>query len=134
MSEGYTPEECASLLRALADSDRLRIVQCLRDSAKNVSELSTALGMELANTSHHLGILRRHQLVVTERSGRFVVYRLRPDLLRYSTDRRPQLNLGCCFVEMTSWEPEPRPSPVAKEELPASEDPPASEPWHGTAS
>jgi hypothetical protein len=50
-------KECAERLKALADADRLKIVQLLRGGPKNVSKITAELGQEIANVSHHLPIL-----------------------------------------------------------------------------
>ena len=45
------------MLRALADPDRLRLIQCLRDGPRDVTELAGLVGGEVVNVSHHLGVL-----------------------------------------------------------------------------
>ena len=94
MDEPLEPTRCARLLRALADPERLRIVQCLRGGPRNVSELAAALGAEVVNVSHHLSVLRHAGLVLDEKRGRFVVYRLHPDVFR--PGEGPALDFGCC--------------------------------------
>jgi ArsR family transcriptional regulator len=90
------------MLRALADPDRLRIVQCLRDGPRNVSELAGLLGEEVVNVSHHLGVLRHAGLVCDEKRGRFVVYSLHPDVFnpRQDAPGAEHLDLGCCRLEI----------------------------------
>jgi ArsR family transcriptional regulator len=97
MRDDLQSEACARSLKALADPDRLRIVQCLKDGPKNVSELAEALGRELANISHHLGVLRQAHLVCDERHGKYIVYSLHPDVFRPRDDC---LDLGCCRLEL----------------------------------
>jgi ArsR family transcriptional regulator len=71
-----------SLLRCLADEARLAIVQALADGERCVSELVDHTGKERTNVSHHLAELRSCGLVVDERDGRRVNYRLaHPDLV-----------------------------------------------------
>jgi len=67
------------LLRAVADSDRLRLILQMREGKKNVGTLADAIGAEIVNVSHHLGVLRDSHLVKTEKVGRFVYYSLNPD-------------------------------------------------------
>jgi ArsR family transcriptional regulator len=69
---------CARMLRSLADSDRLRIIECLREGPKNVSEIADLLSSTMVKVSHHLGILRHARVVLSQKHGRFVVYRLHP--------------------------------------------------------
>jgi DNA-binding transcriptional ArsR family regulator len=95
-------EDCASRLKALADSDRLRIVSCLFRGPKNVSELASELGEELVKVSHHLGVLRHAGVVQTEKQGKFVVYRLDPEIAATGedSDEVKTLDLGCCRLDL----------------------------------
>jgi DNA-binding transcriptional ArsR family regulator len=95
-------ESCAERLKAMADPDRLRIVTLLRSGPLNVSEVATALDQEIANVSHHLGILRRNKIVRATKKGRFVVYDLHPDVCVTTESESPnlQVNFGCCFVNL----------------------------------
>jgi ArsR family transcriptional regulator len=101
MNEPLEPDRCARALRALADPERLRIIHCLRGGAHNVSELATLLDVEFVNVSHHLGVLRHAGLVLDEKQGRFVVYRLHPDVFHDSDsgESAGHLDLGCCRLE-----------------------------------
>ena len=85
------------MLRALADPERLRLIHCLRDGPRNVTELAGLVGGEVVNVSHHLGVLRHAGVVLDEKQGRFVVYRLHPDVF-HSTGEH--LDLGCCRLEL----------------------------------
>jgi DNA-binding transcriptional ArsR family regulator len=102
MSDPLRPSACARLLKALADPERLRIVDCLRSGPRNVSELAAELREELANVSHHLGVLRQAGLVLDRKDGKFVVYRLHPDIFRPATAGQASdcLDLGCCRLEL----------------------------------
>lgn len=100
MNDSLKPQECAVLLKALADPDRLRIVQRLREGDQNVSELAEALSMELANVSHHLGILRHAGIVETEKQGRFAINRLHPDVFASDGSSPRTIDLGCCRLEL----------------------------------
>jgi DNA-binding transcriptional ArsR family regulator len=94
---------CAERLRALADPDRLRIVTCLFLGEKNVGEIASDLGDEIVKISHHLGILRRAGIVQAEKNGRFVQYRLSPEVTM-STDTRTKpkrIDFGCCRVDLS---------------------------------
>jgi ArsR family transcriptional regulator len=102
MDDALEPERCARLLRAVADPDRLRIIQCLRGGERNVSDLAAELGEEVVKVSHHLGVLRQARLVQDEKRGRFVVYRLHPEVFRPAPPSRAKeyLDLGCCRIEI----------------------------------
>jgi len=95
---------CAIRLKSLADPERLRIVELLFDGELNVSQLAEKLDEEIVKVSHHLGVLRHADVVTTEKQGRFVIYRLHPDVVRQGkgelTDRR--IDFGCCQFDMQS--------------------------------
>jgi DNA-binding transcriptional ArsR family regulator len=67
----------AGVARALAHPARLHILELLRNEGAYVMHLTTALGRPQANISQHLAILRDAGLVVDEREGMTVVYRVR---------------------------------------------------------
>jgi len=100
MKDPLSSKECAERLKALADADRLRIVQVLRSGPKNVSEITAELQQEIANVSHHLQILRRCGILQTERQGRFIVYSLHPDVFPTAKEKSEHLDLGCCRLEL----------------------------------
>ena len=102
MPDPLRPTTCARVLKALADPERLRIVNCLRPSPQIVSELAVRLRSELANVSHHLGVLRQAGLVLDRKDGKYVVYRLHPDVFRPAGPGHPAdcLDLGCCRLEL----------------------------------
>jgi DNA-binding transcriptional ArsR family regulator len=102
MKDDLQAESCARKLRALAEPERLRIVQCLREGPRNVGELAALLNAEVVNVSHHLGVLRNAGLVHDERQGRFVVYSLHPDVFQPDDEQQgaEHLDLGCCRLEI----------------------------------
>lgn len=95
-------QSCAERLKAVADPDRLRIVLTLFQGEKNVSQIAGELEVDIVKVSHHLGVLRHAAIVATERNGRFVTYRLNPDVL--ISDNGPgkerSIELGCCRVDL----------------------------------
>jgi ArsR family transcriptional regulator len=102
LNDPLQSSHCARLLRAVADEERLRLVQCLRAGPKNVSELAESLRTQIANVSHHLGVLRQAGVVLDEKQGRFVVYRLNPEVFQGTSGTRDQdsLDFGCCRLEL----------------------------------
>ena len=88
---------CAERLRAIADADRLRIVCVLQEGAKSVTEIAISLGVAVVNASHHLQVLRRAEVLATERRGRKIFYRLADGVF----PRTPgELDLGCCRLQI----------------------------------
>jgi ArsR family transcriptional regulator len=65
-----------SLLRALADQTRLRILALLASGEVCVCKIHGALGVPQPTASRHLAYLRKTGLVATRRDGLWVHYRL----------------------------------------------------------
>ena len=102
-ADEFSPQQCAATLKVLADKDRLQIVQLLRQGPLTVSDIAGFLEVEIANVSHHLGVLRRSRLVSTKREGKHIYYSLAPDVWQRATRDRAvveHLNLGCCRLEL----------------------------------
>lgn len=101
MDDVLQSDRCAQLLKAIADPDRLRIVQCLRGGARNVGEIAAELDADIANVSHHLGKLRHSGFLLADKQGRFVVYSLNPEIFSTQTNKPPNhIELGCCRIEL----------------------------------
>jgi ArsR family transcriptional regulator len=96
------PDHCARMLRAMGDPERLRIVQCLRTGPRNVSEIAEHLEEDLVKISHHLGVLRQAGIVLDSKQGRFVIYRLNPEVFHPTPPKsaNDHLDFGCCRIEL----------------------------------
>lgn len=70
------PEELARIFKCLSVSTRVRIVQLLKGRVMCVGALSRFLEVTPGAVSQHLRILREAGLVVAEKRGYFVHYRL----------------------------------------------------------
>lgn len=66
----------AQLLKALANPKRLEVVHLLRQGRLTVSDMERMLGIQQANLSQHLMVLRRLGVVAAERNGKEQYYRL----------------------------------------------------------
>lgn len=65
----------------LADATRLRIAMLLQAHGELcVCELTHTLALSQPKISRHLGQMRESELVQTRRAGRWMYYRLHPDL------------------------------------------------------
>jgi DNA-binding transcriptional ArsR family regulator len=71
----------SEVFQALAHPTRIQIVECLRERALSVSAILERIGVEPANMSQHLAVLRAKQLVVKRKEGNQVFYALRDPLL-----------------------------------------------------
>lgn len=101
-SKSFASDQCAQFLKAVGAAERLRIIDCLRDGPKNVSEISEALDVEIVKVSHHLQVLRHAGVVSDRKEGRFVIYTLNPEVYCPSTARQASdhLDFGCCRLEL----------------------------------
>ena len=66
----------ADFCYALADTRRLLLIYALRQAPRNVSDLTEFCGFSQPSVSRHLKILRERGLVLAERTGTTVEYRL----------------------------------------------------------
>jgi ArsR family transcriptional regulator len=72
----------AGIFQALANPTRVAIVELLRDEGEvSVTRICESLGIEQANASQHLSVLRSKNIVLTRKNGTQVFYRLRDRIL-----------------------------------------------------
>lgn len=96
-SKVLTPRQCATVLKALGDETRLRILESLLIGEKCVTDLVQELQCSQPHASHHLRILRDAGLVEGHRDGKQVCYRVSPTIQRALANRQGQaLDFGCC--------------------------------------
>ncbi len=92
--------------RALADINRLRIIQRLATGRATVTDLIEHVGLSQPLVSWHLGKLRASGIVSTRRNGRETVCSLRPEAFEEALAReRTLLGVG-----------RPQPAPAATDE------------------
>jgi ArsR family transcriptional regulator len=71
----------ADIFQALGHPTRIAIVEQLRKGETTAGRLIEQLGLEQANASQHLSILRGKQIVVSRKEGNQVFYSLRDPAL-----------------------------------------------------
>ena len=92
-----TPRQCATVLKAMGDETRLRILESLLIDEKCVTDLVQELKCSQPHASHHLRILRDAGLIEGHRDGKQVYYRVSPAIQRALANRQGQaLDFGCC--------------------------------------
>jgi len=69
-------EQIARIGKATASPGRLELLDLLAQGPRTVEALAQQIGQSVANTSHHLQVLRRARLVEAEKAGVYVTYRL----------------------------------------------------------
>jgi DNA-binding transcriptional ArsR family regulator len=75
------PKELARLLKVLSVGTRVRIVQLLKGRPLCVNALAVRLDVTQGAVSQHLRVMRDAGLVIDEKRGYFVHYRLDEDTL-----------------------------------------------------
>lgn len=70
-------KSAAMILRAVNHKLRQQIIKLLEENKKmNVTDIYVKLRLEQSVASQHLAILRRANVVITERDGKFIHYKL----------------------------------------------------------
>ena len=64
------------ILKALADENRIRILNLLRNGELCVCDIETVLGITQSNTSRHLNRLKVAGIIASEKKSQWVYYRL----------------------------------------------------------
>lgn len=73
-------EGVALIFKALGDDIRLEIVRMLIDKELCVCDILAAFDKSQPAISHHLKILKQSGIVVDSRDGKWVYYRLNPEI------------------------------------------------------
>jgi len=68
--------ELAAVVKALGNAHRLEILELLAQGRFSVEKIAEQTDLSTANASQHLQVMKRVQLVSTEREGNYVYYRL----------------------------------------------------------
>lgn len=76
-----------NLYKALADKTRRKILELLKQSDMTVNEIGTHFPITGASLSHHLDILKRARLVISQREGQFIRYSLNVSVFEDIVDR-----------------------------------------------
>lgn len=71
-----TIENAAKVFNMLRDETRLAIMLELTSNKSNVTSLCESLGQTQPTISHHLSLLRMSRMVIDERDGKQVIYRI----------------------------------------------------------
>lgn len=71
----------ASVFQALGHPTRIAIVEVLRDGELSAGAIIERLGLEQANASQHLAVLRTKQIVNSRKEGNQVFYSVRDPVL-----------------------------------------------------
>ncbi len=99
-------EARAKILKAMAHPTRLFIIEELNKEERCVNELTSMVGSDISTISKHLSVLKNAGLVIDDKRGTSIYYRLRvPCILEFmecveavlETNARDQMNIvSCC--------------------------------------
>ncbi len=70
-----------ALFKALNDETRRQIIELLKDKDLNAGEISSHFNISKPSISHHLDILKRADLISSEKKGQFIQYSLNTSIL-----------------------------------------------------
>jgi len=69
------------LFKALNDETRRKIIELLKDNDMNAGEIADKFKISKPSISHHLDILKRADLITSEKKGQFIEYSLNTTIL-----------------------------------------------------
>lgn len=85
-------EDLTKILKALSDSNRIRILKILETKELCVCEISFVLGLANSTVSQHLSVLKDAGLIIEEKEGKWVNHRLASSPgSSYITDLMPMI-------------------------------------------
>lgn len=70
-----------TLFKALNDETRRRIIELLKEKDMNAGEIAERFNISKPSISHHLDILKRADLITSEKNGQFIEYSLNTTIL-----------------------------------------------------
>ncbi len=92
-SRQVVARELADIFKLIAHPDRIRIIEEIRASEKDVNTLAETLELPGPRVSQHLSLLRAHRVVEERRDGRRHFYHLtQPEIAQWIVE-------GLAFVE-----------------------------------
>ena len=89
-------EPCITLLKALADETRWRIVRELLAQPLTIGQITGRLDVSQYNVSKHLRILREAGIVRSNKIGKQVECQVTPTFRQRLSRNKNLLDLGCC--------------------------------------
>ena len=69
------------LFKALNDETRRQILELLKDGDMTAGDIADAFNISKPSISHHLDILKRADLVSSEKTGQFITYSINTTIL-----------------------------------------------------
>lgn len=81
MTTGFNKEKLicfyhADMCKVFSHPTRLEIINILQDKEKTVGELAQKVGVSIGNLSQHLSMMKNRRILVAQKKGNQVFYRL----------------------------------------------------------
>lgn len=76
-------DQLIQIFKALSDKNRLRIVKMLEQKSMCVCEITEILQLANSTVSRHLSILKNAGLIVSQKEGRWINYKINPESDKY---------------------------------------------------
>lgn len=70
-----------AVFKALNDPVRRKIIELLKEKDRNAGEIASKFTISKPSISHHLDILKRADLVKSEKKGQYVIYTLNTTII-----------------------------------------------------
>jgi ArsR family transcriptional regulator, arsenate/arsenite/antimonite-responsive transcriptional repressor len=71
-----------SVFKAMSDATRRKIIVLLKEGPKTAGEIANHFSHAQPTISRHLNVLKNANLVVDQREGNFIIYRLNTTILQ----------------------------------------------------
>jgi DNA-binding transcriptional ArsR family regulator len=71
-----------NVFKAMSDKTRRKIIELLKEGPKTAGEISERFSSAQPTISRHLSILKNANLVIDQREGNFIIYRLNTTILQ----------------------------------------------------
>ncbi len=71
-----------SVFKAMSDATRRRIIELLKEGPKTAGEIADHFTHAQPTISRHLTVLKNANLVIDQREGTFIIYRLNTTILQ----------------------------------------------------
>jgi len=69
------------IFKALNDATRREILDLLKEKDLSAGEIADAFNISKPSISHHLDILKRADLITSEKNGQFVIYSINTTIM-----------------------------------------------------
>jgi ArsR family transcriptional regulator len=69
------------IFKALNDATRREILELLKEKDLSAGEIADAFNISKPSISHHLDILKRADLIASEKNGQFIIYSINTTIM-----------------------------------------------------